>query len=64
MQGRSLLPCLDGRSTVQEELLIEYQDNRARQGFDRPACVRTLLTPRSTVAGTSSVVYLVPSSRS
>lgn len=44
LQGRSLLPCLDGQATVQDELLIEYQDNRARQGFARPACVRTLLT--------------------
>lgn len=46
LQGRSLLPCMDGRAAVQDELLIEYQDNRARQGFTRPACVRTLLTQR------------------
>ncbi len=46
MQGRSLLPCMDGSTAVQDRLLIEYQDSRTRQGFARPACVRTLLTER------------------
>ncbi|MGB3071752.1 MAG: sulfatase-like hydrolase/transferase [Ottowia sp.] len=46
MQGRSLLPCLDGQASVQDDLLVEYQDNRARQGFAQAACVRTLVTER------------------
>ncbi|MDO9437816.1 sulfatase [Hydrogenophaga sp.] len=47
MQGRSLLPCLeDAEVTVQDSLLVEYQDNSARQGFTRPACVRSLMTLR------------------
>ncbi|WP_322469704.1 sulfatase-like hydrolase/transferase [Hydrogenophaga sp. SNF1] len=46
LQGRSLLDCLDGRGRGWDALLIEYQDSRTRQGFQRPACVRSLLTER------------------
>lgn len=46
IQGRSLLGCLDGEGRVWDELLVEYQDSRTRQGFQRPACVRSLLTER------------------
>ena len=31
---------------MQDDLLVEYQDNRARQGFAQAACVRTLVTKR------------------
>src|SRR5690606_12918258 len=46
VQGRSLLGCLDGAASVWDELLIEYQDSRTRQGFSRPASVRSLITER------------------
>lgn len=46
MQGRSLLGCMDGANSVWDSLLIEYQDSRTRQGFTRPACVRSLITDR------------------
>ncbi|WP_136657614.1 sulfatase-like hydrolase/transferase [Nitratireductor sp. XY-223] len=45
MQGRSLLPCLDGEGR-RRELLMEYNDAGIRLGFEAPARVRTLLTDR------------------
>lgn len=45
IQGHSLLDTLDGQTPApRDALLIEYQDSKTRQGFTRPACVRTLVT--------------------
>ncbi|MFV0244729.1 MAG: sulfatase [Qingshengfaniella sp.] len=44
MQGRSLLPCLDGAGTVRDSLLIEYNGAMAQMGFDGPSRVRSVMT--------------------
>lgn len=45
MQGRSLLSCLGaGEGDRRDSLMIEYNDANARQGFSRPARIRTLVT--------------------
>ncbi len=46
MQGRSLLPDLRGETSSRDELLVEYQDSKTRQGFPKPAMVRSILTKR------------------
>jgi len=44
MQGVSLLPALRGEAAARNSLLVEYQDSKTRQGFPKPAFVRTLIT--------------------
>lgn len=45
VQGRSLLPILDGQqAAAREALLIEHEDNIAHWGFAQPALSRTLVT--------------------
>ncbi|MEX3011197.1 sulfatase [Hoeflea sp. TYP-13] len=46
MQGRSLLPCLEGGADLREDLVVEYNDGGIRLGFEAPARVRSLLTQR------------------
>ena len=43
MQGESFLACLNGAERHREQLLIEYNDGFARNGFERSARVRTLV---------------------
>lgn len=44
MQGRSFLPCIHGKNTHRDSLLIEYNDGFARNGFECSARVRTIVT--------------------
>jgi arylsulfatase A-like enzyme len=44
IQGRSLLPAIDGSSVSRERILIEHQDNTTRLGFVAPCMARTLIT--------------------
>jgi arylsulfatase A-like enzyme len=44
IQGRSLMRPIAGGEGVRESIVIEYQDNLPRMGFDKPAWVRTLVT--------------------
>ncbi|VCU67972.1 Arylsulfatase [Pigmentiphaga humi] len=44
IQGQSLLPVLHGDEGVRDAVLVEYQDSKTRQGFARPAFVRSLVT--------------------
>lgn len=45
MQGSSLLNCVDGSNNHRENLLIEFNDGFARDGFDVPARVRSVINP-------------------
>lgn len=44
MQGQSFLQCVHGRKTHRDSLLIEFNDGFARNGFDKSARVRTIVT--------------------
>ena len=44
IQGKSLTGTLGNDQAVRDELMVEYQDGKTRQGFAQPAVVRTLLT--------------------
>ena len=45
MQGRSFLPVLGGdAATRRGDVVVEYNDANARQGYDAPARIRTLVT--------------------
>lgn len=46
MQGKSLMPCMDGVSDLRDDLLVEYNDGLPRMGFESPARVRTIVTRR------------------
>lgn len=46
MQGKSFLPVLCGADEHRAEALIEYNDGGTRLGFDKPARVRALVTPK------------------
>lgn len=46
MQGRDMLPVARGEEPAREELLIEFEDNAPKMGFESPAVARTLLTRR------------------
>lgn len=43
MQGRSFMPCLEGKEGPRDSLLIEFNDGGRRMGFDTPARVRVLV---------------------
>ncbi|MEM6729793.1 MAG: sulfatase-like hydrolase/transferase, partial [Pseudomonadota bacterium] len=45
MQGVSFRPSLQGGAGGREDLLIEFNDGAPKFGFERPARVRTLVTP-------------------
>lgn len=44
MQGESFLSCVAGNDQHRDSLLIEYNDGFARNGFDKSARVRTVVT--------------------
>jgi arylsulfatase A-like enzyme len=47
MQGRSLLPVLQGRATTHHDVvMVEEEVQRTYLGFDRPVRMRTLVTAR------------------
>jgi arylsulfatase A-like enzyme len=46
IQGRDIAPLLAGETRVRDELMIEFEDNSPRFGFEKPAGVRTLMTER------------------
>lgn len=46
VQGKSLLGAISQGEAVRDELLVEYQDSKTRQGFTKPALVRSLVTKR------------------
>lgn len=46
IQGVNLAPTLRGDLPVRDCVLVEYQDSKTRQGFSKPAMVRSLITER------------------
>jgi arylsulfatase A-like enzyme len=44
IQGQSFLPCLQSADQHRDKLLIEFNDGFARNGFERSARVRTIVT--------------------
>jgi arylsulfatase A-like enzyme len=46
IQGISVVQAIGSNASVRNDLLVEYQDSKTRQGFRRPAVVRSLLTER------------------
>lgn len=46
LAGKSFLGNLDGTAGLRDDLLIEYNDNGARLGFEAPARVRSLVDQR------------------
>jgi len=45
IQGKSLLGTMRDASPSRQNVLVEYQDSKTRQGFTKPAFVRSLVTP-------------------
>lgn len=44
IQGRSFLPCIHGSDKHRDGLLVEFNDGFARNGFDKSARVRSVVT--------------------
>ena len=44
IQGKSFLPTIQAGSEHRDEVMIEFNDNAAKFGFERPARVRSLIT--------------------
>lgn len=44
LQGRSFMACMNNSASLNENLLVEYNDGVARLGFEQPARVRSLIT--------------------
>jgi len=45
IQGKSFLPCiLNGQNTHRDNLMVEFNDGFARNGFEQSARVRSLIT--------------------
>jgi arylsulfatase A-like enzyme len=44
LQGRSFLPVVEGAVGARSDVMVEYNDANARQGYKSPARIRTLVT--------------------